>query len=135
MSTAENLIAFRRYWAAQNTGTVDDADQIVTADFTIGDQRGPEALKSLVSHNHITFPDISWKVEEVVAEGDRIACAWQGGGTQQGEFLGVAPTGKHLTWSGMSIHYFQDGKMRDFRLVWDRLGVLEQVGAAPVPDQ
>ena len=54
-------------------------------------------------------------------------------GTQGGEFMGIAATGKHFTVSGVSILRLSEGKVAEAQLSWDRLRLLEQLGAAPKP--
>lgn len=54
-------------------------------------------------------------------------------GTQGGEFMGIAATGKHFTVSGVGILCLSEGKVAEAQLSWDRLRLLEQLGAAPKP--
>jgi predicted ester cyclase len=60
---------------------------------------------------------------------------WTGRGTQQGELMGIAPTGKQVTVTGVVITRFRGGKAaEDWELI-DTLGMLQQLGAVPAPEQ
>ncbi len=90
---------------------------------------GTEALQGLVSAVRHAFPDLTVKVEDVVAEGDKLAVRWSSRGTQRGEWeTGIAPTGRSVTWTGISIYRIADGKIREERLEEDLRGLEEQIG-------
>ena len=78
------------------------------------------------------FPDLSAVVEAKIAEGDtvvqRIACS----GTQEGEFLGLPPTGRRAAWQLVAIQRVgPDGRVAEHWASWDQLGLLQQLGALP----
>ncbi|MBW4577617.1 MAG: ester cyclase [Aphanothece sp. CMT-3BRIN-NPC111] len=72
---------------------------------------------------------ISHTIDEQIAEGDKVVTRWTVNGTHQGEFQGVAPTGKAIRYSGVSIFRFADGKIAEVWSSFDELGLLEQIGA------
>ena len=76
-----------------------------------------------------------WDVQEIFSAGDRVVARWIGRGTHNGELMGVAPTGRTIAVEAQSIFRVADGKIAEEWTVWDALGLLQQVGAAPVPAQ
>lgn len=97
----------------------------------VGDSRGPqgfgEAARALVA----AFPDIQWKVQELLAEGDKVFIWWKVEGKQTGVFQGIAPTGKTVSSDGMAIYTLADGLVTQTRVFTDRLGFLQQLGVLP----
>ena len=79
------------------------------------------------------FPDMQLVVEDVVAQGDRVAVRWTLYGTHDGEFFGSPPTGESVTMSAIEINRVVDGKIVEHWVELDQLGILQQVGAIPSP--
>ena len=77
------------------------------------------------------FPDIHYTLDDVVAEGDRVAVRWHWTGTHKAPFRAFPATGKAVTNPGTGIFRFQDGKIVAAALETDRLGFLEQIGVVP----
>ncbi len=71
----------------------------------------------------------------MIAEGDKVMLRWTWQATHQGEFWGVAPTGKQITYEGISILRLADGKIVDDRFQADMLGLMQQFGAIPAPSE
>jgi len=97
--------------------------------------RGRDEFKQLLSLYITAFPDARFTVEDQIAEGDRVASRYTFRGTHQGELMGIAPTGKQVTVTGMIINRIVNGKSEEGWLNFDALGMLQQLGAAPVPGQ
>jgi steroid delta-isomerase-like uncharacterized protein len=95
-----------------------------------GELKG-EALKQYLASILAAFPDIRFTIEDQVAEGDKLVTRWSCTGTHQGEFMGLAPTGKKVTNSGMNISRIVEGKIVEERQEWDALGFLQRLGAIP----
>jgi predicted ester cyclase len=72
-------------------------------------------------------------VEDQVAEGDKVVTRWIAHGTQKGPFLGIPPTGKSGTMTGVEIDRFVDGKAAECWTSADYLGLMQQLGAIPEP--
>ena len=70
-------------------------------------------------------------VEEMIAEGDRVVVRWTGSGTHVGAFMGIPPTGRSFTISGIDIYRMADGKMAEHWHVVDQLALLGQLGLLP----
>ena len=88
-----------------------------------------EALRKFVASILAAFPDGRWTVDDQVAEGGKVVTRWSFTGTHQGDFMGLAPTGKHVTTSGMVIDRVIKGKIVEEREEWDTLGMMQQLGA------
>ncbi|MDO0935679.1 ester cyclase [Streptomyces sp. DG2A-72] len=74
--------------------------------------------------------DFSFTIEDQLAQGDRVCTRWTWNGLHKGEFLGIASTGKRVTMTGTTIHRCTaDGKIAEGWWQYDRLGLMEQLGA------
>jgi len=90
------------------------AEDAVFSGTLIPEVRGPHAVKQVVTAIRAAFPDIHYSlVGEPVVQGDRYSCRWQSTGTHTGEFMGVAPTGKHFTQTGTSTVRMKGGKIAE----------------------
>lgn len=140
MSAEENkALARRGFEEVWSRGNLDLADELLAADFvgrpggeTI---RGREAAKEYVARMRAAFPDITFTIEDQIAEGDMVATRWTATGTHEGDLMGVPPTGKQVTVTGITIQRFADGKVAEGWTSLDTLGMLQQVGAVPAPAQ
>lgn len=92
---------------------------------------GLAAIKQAATMWFEALPDFSMTVEDLTAEEDRVAFRWMGKGTQRGELFGIPPTNIYVTFGGVAVKRFADGKCVDYREVWDRAGLLEQLGVSP----
>jgi len=77
------------------------------------------------------FPDLHATMEDIIAEEDKVAIRYSVRGTHRGEFMGMAPTGKHFTISGIEILRFAGGKAVEHWGVTDQLAMMQQLGALP----
>jgi steroid delta-isomerase-like uncharacterized protein len=81
------------------------------------------------------FPDLQYKLEDLVAEGDRVTVRWQWKGTHRGTYRGPGgvypPTGTQVSNDGMAFFQVKDGKVQRSWLLTDRLGFLQEIGAFP----
>lgn len=94
---------------------------------------GPAALRASLERYVQAFPDGQVIVEDQIAEGDTVTSRWTLRGTQTGELAGIAPTGKEVTVSGMTISRIDGDRVAEEWTSWDRLGMLIQLGAVSEP--
>ena len=80
-------------------------------------------------------PDLHITVEDQVAEGDKVVTRYTTRGTHQGPFMGIPPTGKHVTVTGIVITRFANCKEVEEWANADWLGLLQQLGVVPTPGQ
>lgn len=78
------------------------------------------------------FSDIQWSLEEIIAEGDRVAARFTMRGTHDGRFFGVPATGRRIEVRAMNFYRLADGKFVEEYGQPDQLGLLQQIGAIPV---
>ena len=98
-----------------------------------GAVRGANTIKEVIEWFRNAVPDLTYTVEDQVAEGDKVVSRYTAKGTHQGEFFGVAPTGERIEMSGIQIDRFDEesGKMVEEWPEYDLLGAMKQMGAVP----
>ena len=89
---------------------------------------GPQGMKDLIGAYQSGFPDAHWTVDDTMTDGDTVITRWTGSGTHRGDLMGIAPTGKHVSITGVWIHRVEDGRIAESWNVWDTLGMLQQLG-------
>ncbi len=118
-----------------NKGNMAAADELLAANATIVlPGRGHVSLndfKAFATSLRGAFPDWYATTDELVAEGTRVAERWTGRGSHQGEFQGIAPTGRRVTVPGAVFYRFASGKITEFRGQFDGVALLQQLGAIP----
>ena len=81
------------------------------------------------------FPDLRHRLEEVLVDGDRAAARIVIEGTQEGELMGIPTTQKPVSFGAINIFHFSDGVIAEHWITTDTLGLLQQIGAVPAPEQ
>jgi len=90
---------------------------------------GPEGVKQVVATYQTAFPDAHWGVEEMIAaENDLVVTRWRGRGTHKLDLQGIPPTGKQVSVPGIFIHRIANDRIAESWVVWDTLGMLQQLG-------
>lgn len=116
-----------------NQGNLDVAEEIVAANFKMSKHEiGREGLKQSVTWWRSAFPDLKVTIDETIIEGESIGFWYSARGTQNGEFIGIPPTGKQVNWSGFYLLRIVDGGIAEARFVADRLGIIHQLGGTVV---
>ena len=100
-----------------------------------GMSQGPEGFRQLSAMFNQAFTDVRVEVEQLVAEGDRVADRVVVRGTHQGEFMGIPATGKQVVFTSTNINRLAGGKIAEHWGDVDNLGLLQQLGAVPAPEQ
>jgi steroid delta-isomerase-like uncharacterized protein len=96
---------------------------------------GREHFKEFASMYRSAFPDVHMQIEDQIAEGDRVATRWVAIGTHEGDLMGINPTGNRVTVAGMTIDRIADGQIAETWDNYDALGMMQQVGAIPSPEE
>ena len=137
--SVENEALARRFFEElcnQRNGAV--ADEIVSADYVShGPQappaEGPDGVRARIAVYQDALAGY-WDVQEILSAGeDRVVVRWIGRGTHTGELMGIPPTGATIACDATTIFRITGGKIAEEWTVWDALGLLQQVGAVPVP--
>ncbi len=84
---------------------------------------------------YAAFPDFHHTFQDIIAEGDRVVVRWIASGTHTKPFMGIPPTGKAVTVTGITIYRIQDGVLMERWVNFDELGMLRQLQVATIPDQ
>ncbi len=121
----------------KNLALIDElvAPTFIDHDSSMPDAKGPAGVKRLAAMVHTSFPDLHFTVEDMVAEGDKVVYRYTVRGTHQGDFMGIAPTGRQFAVTGIHIYRVGDGKFQEEWENWDMLGLMRQLGVLPEPGQ
>ena len=96
---------------------------------TYGWEPGREGFRQHVMWFRIAYPDLYLTVDDLIAEEDRVIAFWTMGGTHQGEFFGVQPTGRQVVFNAIGRLRVLNGQVCEFQVHPDRLGILTQLGS------
>ena len=139
MSIEENKFVAQQFYEQGASGARDDA--LIAADVVyygppmLGVVHGREGFKQILGLFRSAFPGFETTIEEMVAEGDRVAVRHTHRATQTGEFAGIPPTGKTVEVGGIEILRVRDGQIAEFWHMDDFLGLFQQLGAVATMDQ
>ena len=131
----ENKAIARRSWEIVNQRNPDLIDEMYAPDFVWHepdqDIQGSVEAKQFVTTFFEAFPDLNVTVEDEIAEGEKIVTRWTMRGTHQGDLEGIAPTGKQIELTGITIHRIEGGKIVEEWVRYVNLGLMQQLGSIP----
>ena len=144
MSEEENKALMRRYYeqidkAAKDKRGPSFLDDFVAPNF-VNHNPSPgftpdlEGLKQAYDHFLAASPDGYHVVEDMIAEGDKVATRLSAHGTQTGELFGIPPTDERFSMTAIAIHLIANGKIVEHWSELDNLGVMQQLGVVPPPE-
>jgi steroid delta-isomerase-like uncharacterized protein len=139
MTTETNKAVMWRFLQFINTASEKLAEELISPDAVFHvpgrpePMRGPAGYLAIIGMMRGGFPDIQWTLEEVIAEGDKVAARFTMRGTHRGAFFGVPPTGKTIAVQAMNFYRLSGGQFVEERGQPDLLGLLQQIGAVPTP--
>ncbi len=123
MSTEENKSLIRRYFEAIKGK---DKPATVVEEYTTD-----RDLLGFIAWGETAFPHFEMLIDDMIAEGDQVAVRATFKGTHKGDFLGIAPTGIHITQPFNIVYRIADGKIVEHWIAINRLEVLQQLGVIP----
>lgn len=88
---------------------------------------GPQGVRQLAQQYREAFPDLHYEIEEIFASGNRVAHRWTLTGTQEGEIMGISPTGRRVEVSGLEINRVERGRIAESWAISDAAGLHEQL--------
>lgn len=141
MSTEEIKALVSRWanemWSKADAAAIDElcADNFVFHYPGVEVTPNREGFKQTVTTWNAPFADIEGTIEDMIVEGDKVAVRWTWRQTHKGEYMGIAPTGKRTTLTGISILHIVGGKIVEEWGEMDNLGLMAQIGAFPPPGQ
>jgi predicted ester cyclase len=141
MSTEQNkAIARRMALEVFGQGRLEVVDEIVAPNVTEHGQlppgipQGREGIKAIASAMRKGFPDVTFRIDLEVAEGDYVASHMTVSGTNKGDMFGMPATGKRAEWTEIHIVKLANGKLTEHWGVADMLGAFRQLGIVPTPE-
>jgi steroid delta-isomerase-like uncharacterized protein len=134
MANEQNEAVSRKALECFNTGDTSVAGEVIADGAVNHDPAmpdspgGPDSLKQAVEMYRGAFPDLKITIEEMFSDRDLVCTRWTSEGTNDGELMGMPPTGKHAMSTGLSIDKVQDGKIVESWTEWDNAGLMQQLG-------
>jgi predicted ester cyclase len=140
MSIEQNKALVRRMVEEVfNQGNVSQADEFMAPDFVEREELPPgiprdrDGVKQLTTMLRSAFPDFKATIDDIVAEGDRVVIRQTWSGSHKGEFMGIPPTGRRVSFGVIDILRIVDGKCVEHWGQMDSMGLMQQIGAIPAP--
>jgi steroid delta-isomerase-like uncharacterized protein len=136
-----NKAIVRRFEEAVSSGDWEiistTIDELVAPDAVIRspvptEATGAQKLKEIFATLHRAYPDLHVAAEDVIAEGDRVVARNTVTGTHRGEYMGIPPTGKSVTYNEIFVFRVADGHIAETWGVVDAVSQMRQLGAIPV---
>lgn len=140
MSIESNKELVGRYYEeVLNARKVEILDELAVSDYDEhspfpGQPNGLEGLKARAGALLSAFNPYVFTIRDLVAEGDTVVAYWTNTATHSGSFMGIPPTGRVVTLSGIDIHRIRDGKMAEHWHVVEELQMMQQLGLVPSPE-
>ncbi len=134
MSTEDNKALVRRYIEAWNRGDLQGMAAFWSPSMvhhTRSGSHGFDEVVTIVSNFMQAFPDLQFEIEDLVADGDRVASRMTARATHTGEYLGMPATGRPVSCSVFGVARVADGKLVEHWGVTDELHLMQQVGLVP----
>lgn len=122
-----------------NTGDIALGQSIISPDVVFYAPTSPEPMRGFQGYTAVldmmrgAMPDVSWKAEEFIAEGDKVMVRFTMTGTQINPLMGMPASGKKICVTAMNIYEFKDGKIVREHGLPDLFSLLVQLGAIPAP--
>jgi steroid delta-isomerase-like uncharacterized protein len=139
VSAEENKAILRRWIEAYNERDLEAEAAVLAPDYVAHVPAAPDSLEGLEAWRQFSgsfaeaFPDIRLTVEDIFSEGDMVAARVAFHGTHRGEFQGIPPTGKEVSFTSIEVNRVRDGKVEEHWVELDLLGLMQQLGAIPEP--
>jgi len=137
MSSEQNKKIVRRLIEEPWKGELQVVDELIDPKYIGHDPslpeplHGPEGVKEFISSYRDAYPDSRLAVDQQIAEGDSVATRWTARGKHDGDLMGIAPTGKQVTVSGITFSRLANGKVVEEYTNWDTMGMMQQLGVVP----
>jgi steroid delta-isomerase-like uncharacterized protein len=133
----DHAATIRRGYELISAGQVDQFADLLVDDFTEHEETpgmppGKEGVRQLFKMMRVAFPDLHLEPEDVLVDGDKVVARVRCTGTNEGEFMGMPPTGKSVDLEFIDIIRFgDDGLAHEHWGAFDRMGMMEQLGLVP----
>ncbi|MGH2975515.1 MAG: ester cyclase [Solirubrobacterales bacterium] len=138
MSIEINCQTVRDCFEQAALGNFDELPAILTPDFVMhnpDEVHGADGLAAMVQQYRGALSDLSVTIDHQFATGDWVASRFTIRGTHDGSLMGVPPSGRDVTFTGITISRCRDGQIAEEWELTDTVGLLGQVGALPATTQ
>jgi steroid delta-isomerase-like uncharacterized protein len=137
MGVEENKANDLRFWnEALSQHRLEVFDEVFAPDFVDHDAlpgQGPgvEGARAIFVELWAALPDLTYKVEDLIAADDRVVVRWSAVGTHEGEIWGAPPSGKTVNGKGITINRYEDGKIVESWTEYDTARFMRDLGLLP----
>jgi len=129
-------MALRQYEEIWNQGNLAVVDELIALNYIYhdpfqADGHGPEEYKGRAAMLHGAFPDLTYTIDDQIAQGNSVVTRWTIRGAHQGNLAGIPPTGVQIIMPGITVNRIARGQIQEDWTIWDALGTMQQLGVAP----
>jgi steroid delta-isomerase-like uncharacterized protein len=142
VGVVENKALIRRFYEeVWGRGDSQFSGEVFHDDYVRHDLRpsaaesGPAGQTTIALDFRRAVPDLDWHVDLILGDGDYIVGRWTATGTQTGPWGAIPASGKPVSFSGVNIFRFEDGKVAEIWNHRDDLGLMTQLGAVVLPER
>lgn len=139
MSEKHEALVRRVIQEVWNKGNLSAVDEIFTPDFVGHDPvepaRGRDGVTATVQKYRTAFPDARLDIDEIFSVGERVVLRWRYSGTQRGQLDTIAPTGRKVSGTGISVYRCNKDRIQEAFENWDALGMMQQLGVVTLPGE
>jgi steroid delta-isomerase-like uncharacterized protein len=120
---------YREVYGNWNMSLVDEvvSPRFTSHDWPEGSPTGPEGFRAFYSEIRTALPDARYEVDDLLSEDDKVVVRWRLLGTHQGDFRGIAPSGRAIALHGIAIYRIDGGKLMERWVVTDLHSLLEEI--------
>jgi steroid delta-isomerase-like uncharacterized protein len=133
--SAENKAVIRRWLEAVNRRDLEAGAKLMDVNYIRHlpglESRGPEGFKQVATGFLTGFPDSTFTIDDLIAEGDRVVVRFTVRGTHLGDFASIPPTNRQITLSVIMVNQISNGKMIESWEVMDQHGLFQALGSFP----
>lgn len=132
-SSDENKTTVRRCFESATRSDYDAFGEILASDYVLHPEevRGADGLQEMIEGYHRALSGLTVTIDQQFTDGDHVATRFTIRGTHDGDLMGVAPTGRDVAFTGITISRVQDGRLAEEWEITDTAGLLSQIGVLP----
>lgn len=136
MSAEENKAIIRRFFeVGPSKGNLAAANELLSPKFSLHtplpSAPGVQGIDDIITTCRMAFEHLNVIVEDMIAEGDKVAARFTAHGIHKGSFMNLPPTGRPITMTGIEIFRIEDGKIVELWAEANLLGLMVQLGIIP----
>ena len=141
MASENKRLVLRIFLELWNNGKLAVADEIFAANYAHHDPaspdfgKGPKGIKQTVALYGNAFPDLQFTIEQMMEADQLVTTRFTARGTHKGDLRGILPTSRSIQVEGIVIHRISRGRIAEGWVVWDALGLMQQLGVVPALEQ